>query len=504
VKKMKLWVSMLIVVGGAVLLIAFSVRAVGQEQDVTQDELGRRRATGVVTSAFAYQGVLEEDGQPVTGNRQMVFRLTSDDGCTTQVGSSVTRNVSVSDGLFSVDLSFDATAFDGRALWLETEVEGNVIGCQPIQTVPYANSVRPGAIISGSVGSEAQLLHVRSGTALPDEGVLGAKLGLRTSLGYPVGVYGYARDFGSVGVWGESDSEFGWGVNGVAEGTSSIGVRGIAEAFTSTTYGVYGEAASADGYGGYFLNTAVSNGGWALAANGRHGAVITSTGGSALVANGSGDSAIGDDGVRGEHTGDGVVGSSSSTGNLDNGVVGFSAGGYGVYGFSNGTGQFGAYFNDPIFVNGGCTGCTMSYVARNTSGTPLRVGDLARAEGVEVSAAGGQQPIMQVARARSGDRVVGVVLGRTELTMAEPGADDVQPGPHYGPISGDAEPGDYLVVVVQGLAQVRVDPTAGIETGDLMAAGADGARQAVDTSSFGTVLGKAESEGVVWVLVGFN
>ncbi len=507
-RKMRKWkflASVLIAVLAVILVMRLSVGARRPEQGEAERASGALLAsTGVVTNGFSYQGVLRENGERVSGEREMVFGLYANDACTMSVGTPLTHTVVVSDGVFSVSLSFDQTHFNGQALWLQTKVEGSVIGCQLIQPVPYANGLRPGVIISGSVGSEENLFQVRSGSVSVDEGVVGAKLGRRTSLGYPVGLYGYAYEYGSVGVWGVSDSQFGWGVNGVAEGQDSIGVRGIANAFTSTTYGVYGEAASSDGYAGYFGHTSTSGGSVALAAQGPTGAIFTSTNGSALVASGSGDSSIGDDGVNGIHTGDGVVGESTSTGNLDNGVVGFSAGGYGVYGFSNGTGQYGGYFDDPISVNGGCTGCTMRYVARNTSEASMNVGDVVQAAGIDAQMAGEQTPVMQVTHAESGDRVLGVVVGRTEMTMVEPSADDVQPGAHYGPVGGPAKPGDYLVIVVQGMAQVRLDPAAEVQTGDVIQAGAEGATKAVGTPSFGMVLDKADSDGLAWVLVGFE
>ena len=507
-KNLKLFLSVLIAGLAVVLMIRLGdAQRLKPEPRAPRDALATTSvaATSLVTHAFSYQGALEENGAPVSGNREMVFTLYANDTCTMSVGNPITYTVAISHGLFSVDLGFAPEAFNGQALWLETRMEGTTVACQPIRAMPYALGLRPGATISGSVGSEEQLFEVRAGTTSADEGVVGAKIGRKTSLGYPVGVYGYAYDFGSVGVWGVSDSEFGWGVNGIADGPDSIGVRGIANAFTSTTYGIYGEAASPDGNAGYFEHTSTEGGSVALAAEGPTGAVFTSTSGSALVASGSGDSAIGDDGVRGVHTGDGVVGESTSTGNLDNGIIGFSAGGYGVYGFSNGTGQYGGYFDDPISVNGGCTGCTLRYVARNTSEASLQIGDVVRADGIDAQMAGEQTPVMQVTRAESGDRVLGVVVGRTDMTMVEPGEDQVKPGPHYGPVGGTAEPGDYLVIVIQGMAQVRVAPTAKIQTGDMIGVSADGATRAVDTaSSFGMVLDKVDSDGLAWVLVGFD
>jgi hypothetical protein len=506
-KTRKLFAGVVVAGLALVLLMSLNVGAQGREAPpappAPQSALA---ATGVVTSAFSYQGVLNENDEPVSGDREMNFGLYADPGCTLDVDTPLTYTVTVSEGVFSVPLGFDPAVFDGRALWLQTFVAGTPMGCQLIQAVPYANSLRPGAIISGPVGSEASLVHVRSEDHIFDRGVLGAQIGHRTSLGYPVGVVGYAYEFGSVGVWGISDSEYGWGVNGMAWGKDSIGVRGISDAITTTTYGVYGEAASPSGYGGYFENRIASgDAGWGLAAVGLHGAVITGTSGTGLYAYGSGDSPIGDDGVRGTHAGgDGVVGVSEGADDLDNGVIGFSAGGYGVYGFSNGTGQYGGYFDDPVFVNGGCTGCTLRYIARNTSERPLQIGDLVRAAGVDASLAGAQTPVMRVTPAARGDAVLGVVVGRTEMTLVEAATDDVQPGPHYGPVGGPAAPGDYLVIVVQGMAQVRIDPAAEIATGDRVAAGAAGAIPAEGAASLGMVLDAADGEGLAWVLVGLD
>jgi hypothetical protein len=466
------------------------------------------RVAQTITNTFTYQGLLEEGGQRISGSRQMSFTLYTDGGCTAQAGSPQSQQVQVEDGVFSVNLAFDPAHFSGQGLWLETSVGGTSIGCQPIRPAPYALSLRPGAVISASIGAEEQLLDARSGATSADEGVLGAKVGYRTSLGYPVGLYGYAYDYGSVGVWGTSDSQFGWGVNGVANGPDSIGVRGVANAFTSTTYGVYGESSSPDGYAGYFEHTASTGTGVGLVAEGPRGAVITSTNGAALVAYGSGSSGD-DDAVRGEHSsGDGVVGFSDGTGDLDNGVVGFTDGGYGVYGFSNAVGQYAGYFDGPIRVSS-CTGCTIAYVSRNTSESSMQVGDVVQAAGMDPVLAGAEQPVMQVAPIQADAQPLGVVLGRTEMTMVEPGADDAKPGPHYGPVGGPAKPGDYLVIVVQGMARVRVDPTSEVQAGQLVGAGVEGATTAVagsdgETSTLGMVLDEADSDGLAWVLVGFD
>jgi hypothetical protein len=141
------------VLTGVLLALAGSV-GFGLAQE-PQDELqpqGDLSLAAVVSSAFSYQGVLEEGGNPVTGNRDMIFRLYSDDACTTQVGDDIAEpGVEVTNGLFSVDLEVNPDDVNGQGLWLEVEVDGTAIGCQEILPVPYALSLRPGAIISGTL-----------------------------------------------------------------------------------------------------------------------------------------------------------------------------------------------------------------------------------------------------------------------------------------------------------------------------------------------------------------
>jgi hypothetical protein len=53
---------------------------------------GEVSIAATVGSKFSYQGVLRENGSPVTGSRDMTFRLYSDDTCSTQVGSDIARD----------------------------------------------------------------------------------------------------------------------------------------------------------------------------------------------------------------------------------------------------------------------------------------------------------------------------------------------------------------------------------------------------------------------------
>jgi hypothetical protein len=236
---------------------------------------------------------------------------------------------------------------------------------------------------------------------------------------------------------------------------------------------------------------------------GRHGATITGTAYSGIRVESL-------DGVDNDyygiqsvgHAGDGVFGWSYGPNDTDTGVTGRGEEGYGIYAFSFGAGQYSGYFGDPIYVNGGCTGCSLLYVARNTSGNDLALGALVRAAGVETQLAGMQNPVMRVVPAGAGEKILGVVVGRTDMTMVEPGIDDAQPGAHFGPVGGTAAPGDYLVILIQGMAQVRVEPEAGIQIGDVVYAGAAGVTNLVGGDPVGMALDNVDADGLVWVLVG--
>jgi hypothetical protein len=150
-----------------------------------------------VEQKISYQGMLTENGTPVTGSRTMVFRLYSDSGCSSQVGSDINAgSVQVTDGLFDVDLPVDQDDFDGQGLWLRTVVGGTAIGCEEILPVPYALSLRPGATIKGAPGLAGSLVEASTqdgsikGSLVQGLLLTGAGLYGSTSSSLAYGVYG--------------------------------------------------------------------------------------------------------------------------------------------------------------------------------------------------------------------------------------------------------------------------------------------------------------------------
>lgn len=160
------------------------------------------------------QGRLTDaSGNPLNGNYSItasIYDVSS--GGTARCAE--TASVSVSNGLFNMGLDgCDNSDINGDQLYLGIKVgtDAEMTPRQGIYGVPYAHSLRPGAIVSGTVASDATL-HV---------------------------------------------------VNSATDGRA---VRGYALATSGTNYGVMGRSYSSSGYGGYFSN---SNGGTALYADGK-------------------------------------------------------------------------------------------------------------------------------------------------------------------------------------------------------------------------------------------
>jgi hypothetical protein len=224
-----------------VLAVGLSLAQEPEPGEIMQSR-GEVSIAGTVSSKISYQGVLKEGGAPVNGTRAITFTLYSDDACSAEVYTIAKNAVSVTGGLFSVDLPVNHSDFNGQPLWLEAEVGGTRVGCQEILPVPYALSLRPGAIISGTA---YQAFRVNS--YAPTGSSPAAIVGIVNEAEDGVGVFAknYTSSAGATGtgVWGATDSPAGKGIYGQA--TSSSGLN----------YGVYGSSSSPDGYGIWGTNS---------------------------------------------------------------------------------------------------------------------------------------------------------------------------------------------------------------------------------------------------------
>lgn len=205
------WLIVLFVI---ISLLSLTVIWVGaQEGQPPREQPGLAPDVPEATSNFIpVQGRLtDENGVPLNGTYSVAFRLYDVSSGGTALCEDV-KSLSVTDGLFSTYFSGVGCSIDGRQLYLGVEVEddGEMTPRQYVDNVPVAWTLRPGAFISGTLGSNA-ILDIEN-----------------------------------------------WASNG-------RGLRAYAMDQTGTNYGVVGASRSPNGYGGYFYN---NGGGAAIRAGG--------------------------------------------------------------------------------------------------------------------------------------------------------------------------------------------------------------------------------------------
>ncbi len=285
---------------GTVVLAVF-IAAIIALAGITQavDEAGNffdPAAGSAVPSKMSYQGFYTENGSPVTGTRNMVFKIFTNSTCTGSPLQTMTKNnTQVADGLFTAILDVTAANFNGQGLWLRVEVNSAALGCAEIIPAPYAlHSASTGALhgrpVSSAAPASSQVLswtgsqwapaadnshdHLgqswtgslnpglqitnTSGSSVFTRGVAMRGLNGTGAVGdlHPGGSFWPAGgEFaGSNGLIGAASNEGfdGYGVIGLAQGSAGRGVYGVASHPSGTNYGVYGESYSTNGYAGYF------------------------------------------------------------------------------------------------------------------------------------------------------------------------------------------------------------------------------------------------------------
>jgi hypothetical protein len=358
----------------------------------------------------------------------------------------------------------------------------------------------PAAAVRGSAGTDAYGGHFSS------EG--------------GIGIYGIGQE----GVHGQSTDAKYPGVHGVGPGP---GVRG--ESIDAA--GVLGQ--SEDGVG----VVAVSSNGIGLSANAGTTPIVALLDTIGVVASGEDQGinawggqtggqfsgSVGVSATGNAASGEGVHG--HGTGTLAEGVLGTSATATGVYGIASGTGAnaigvwgqtagtFGLYTAQKVYAGNGCVGCAVAQLAENVGDEPLEVGDVVAIVGLAPPLPGHPTPRLGVRRAVAGDAGLrGVVQSRmTVATRPAPTSGDPDESatvdiPAAAP--GPVRPGDGLVVVLEGLAQVRVSADAGaIDVGDELVAGdSEFQVRRAPVRSAAVSLGYAleplpAGRGLVWALV---
>jgi hypothetical protein len=484
------------------------------------------RTTTAVESSFIYQGKLTDNGSPANGSYDFLFILHDAPSDGNQVGVTAMHDVAVVDGLFTLELDF-GDVFEGAALWMIILVRpGDSTGAftlldppQPLTAAPYAVSLRPGAVISGTVpggtgvlnlGSTANGLQVTSsgyGVRVDSAGLDGVFINAAGDDGVSIGS---AEDDGLFVASADDDGVFVCTTgnetscapnstnNGVEIGnTADHGVR-VDSAGSS---GVYVDTAGGDGlyvnsagYSGFYVNSAGDYGLFVDSAPVALGVRTTLGDGIYMDStglNGVHVNAAGKDGVYVCTTGSETECTENQPSN--NGVEIGNAEGDGFYvyeagkngisvGHANETGvligwaeedgiyidsawadgihinsafDWGGYFGGNIYVGGSCTGCRLASFGINISDAVLEPGDLVSIAGVQSRELAGAPMLLQIDSARSGGAIVGIVQGRAEMDIH----DDSVPNEtvRLVPRAGAAKPGEYVLIVTYGPMQVRAD-----------------------------------------------
>lgn len=518
----------LILIAMTIFGLAFTLAAqAGQRPNAVTNQAG---------PGFTFQGHLQDNGSPVSGSCDIRAGLWDAVSGGTQAGSNQTvSNVGVVDGRFTITLNenseFGPEAFTGQERWLQIAVRcpagsgsyNTLQPRQPLTATPYAQSLLPGAVISGSVGGPTNAMLSLSnfdpngvglrifdasldGLFIDRAGRDGVHVGDTVDDGFFVCNAGglllncipsTSRNGVEVGIAAES------GLRVTYAGTNGV------EVITANTNGIkidnahVGVSINNPTKYGLYVADVITSGVWIENAD-YDGLVINSTlyGNGVLVDN----AALNGVAVRDSTnafwtrfpTADGLYVQSAGFNGVD--VTG---------------GNLAGYFGGAVQVTGGCTGCLLANFGVNTGPTPLEPGDVVVLTGSQISRVDSTPLLLEVARAEGEGAVVGVVMGRAEaVTVEHPRENEI--GRRLIPREGTAEAGDYVTIVTSGLAPVRLDGLSSpLTIGQRLTAAANGAARPLQTvevdgvslNESAPILGIAletadtDNDGLIWVMV---
>ena len=413
-------------------------------------------AAAPVGSGFTYQGFLEDGGGPANALYDFEFKLYDALNAGNQVGSTVTANdVPVFEGLFSVKLDFGSSAFGGGSRWLDIGVRpGNSGGAYTPLTPRQELTPAPSALSLPNVYTDESLNFVGIGRDFRISG--NEVFGIRYT--------GGSDQYG--GMYVETSDAGGWPFYGYATNGS----------FRAWTY-----------YNGntgdwYLYNAGIrlhvpNEGGLRIGPSANYSLVISNTTGS--------------DGIRVLDTGDDGIQIGSDPDYPNYGVY-IPSPGVSAYGLwpntANAQGEWALFTVDKINA-GNVAASTFSLIAQVTGAEALTTGDVVGVSGVAQALPGGQGLLPLVGLAASGQPggLIGVVDSRMVLEAAPGKEAEGELALHS--VDGPAQPGDYVALVVFGVAQVKVDPQASITAGQrLTASDLSGRVRALQTQTVNDML----------------
>src|SRR5690242_15416639 len=142
------------------------------------------------TTAFTYQGQLQNNGSPANGIYDLQFSLYDAETSGGVVAGPITNSlVAVTNGLFTTTLDFGSSVFDGNNRWLEIGVATNgsdsfatLSPRQPITSTPYAiqslnaaTAASANSVLAGNIAGTMDLTQLPT-TMLVTNGANGVNL----------------------------------------------------------------------------------------------------------------------------------------------------------------------------------------------------------------------------------------------------------------------------------------------------------------------------------------
>jgi hypothetical protein len=417
------------------------------EKIVAEGPSSAEGALAPVGTGFTYQGHLEDGSNPANGSYDFEFLLYDAAAAGVQVGSTLAPgDVAVSDGFFTLQLDFGAGAFGGGERWLQVNVRpGSSSGAYTPLTPRQKIAPAPYALAMPNVYTNESTNFVGIGRNFRVSG--NEVFGIRYT--------GSPNQYG--GMYVETSDPGGWPFYGYATNGS----------FRAWTYynGTTGEWSL---YSAGIRLKVPASGGLRIGPALDYSLVISNTTGS--------------DGIRVLDTGDDSI-QIGSPPNVANYGVYIPSPGVSTYGLwsntSNALGEWALYSVDNVQA-GNVVASAYSLVTRVTGAAPLSPGDLVAVTGVTGAIPGGSTPLPLVVLADSltNTGVIGVVKSRMVWEVAPGKEQEGEMSLHSA--DGPAQPGDYVSLIVYGVAQVKVSPGAQIAAGErLTASGLAGTARAL-------------------------
>ena len=390
-----------------------------------------------VGTSFTYQGRLVDNNSPASGSYDIQFLLFDAAAAGAQIGATLTKgDIAVSQGFFTVELDFGQSAFGGGGRWLQIAVRpGSSSGAYTTLSPRQKLSPAPSALSLPNVFTNEASNFVGIGRDFPISG--NEVFGIRYT--------GLPNQYG--GMYVETSDAGGWPFYGYATNGS----------FRAWTY-----------YNGTTGDWSLYNAGIRLKVPNTGGLRIGPALNYSLVISNT----TGSDGIRILDTGDDSIQIGSPPDVANYGVY-IPSPGVSTYGIwsntANAAGEWAFYSVDKVSA-GNVTASAYSLIVQVTGEDSLSPGDIVAVAGVTDPLPGSAtpMPLVRLADALTNNGVIGVVESRMVWKVA-PGKED-EGEMSMQSAEGPAQPGEYVSLVVYGIAQVRVDPAIQIAPGDRLTA----------------------------------